>query len=298
MALRSESDGIRFQTYRLYVAIIGDKETPIGKTGFLSFWAKEAYKKLSDTGNVQYFMQDYIEELDNDITAVFTLLYHGLNLSFFIASGAFFSLRVRYDCGSYSVEDQGDAEALRGESTNRISTIRDTLFNRHYPPALRQFKSGDYHSDGSFLRNSWFNFYKEDDTSYRLSMTIGPGRLTSTKDKGYPARALYFAATERTIFGSVRLHAKLEHSGNSRIMYQERNMGHPYPAERFFANSKDGSAKRWDIRFKVIPLASDNASRTPVRLVSYHEGTTSPTKTDNENTFGIIWKLEATNDPK
>lgn len=84
--MRSESSGIRFQTFAIYVAVMGDK-SPLGRDGLLEFWANNAYKKLADPGNTKYFMQDYVDELDGDIAAVIALLHHGLSLSFYVAIG-------------------------------------------------------------------------------------------------------------------------------------------------------------------------------------------------------------------
>ena len=84
-ALRSESSGVLFQMYNIMQAVMGG-ETPLETKGLLAFWAKVAYEKLADTRNTKYFMQDYVDYLDNGVAAISALLYHGMTLSMFVAS--------------------------------------------------------------------------------------------------------------------------------------------------------------------------------------------------------------------
>jgi hypothetical protein len=85
-ALRSEQNGIRFQTFSLYTTLMGDSP-PISTQGLLSYWANEEYGNLSNEGKTEYHTRDYIDKLDENVAAVAALLHHGLELSFFVASG-------------------------------------------------------------------------------------------------------------------------------------------------------------------------------------------------------------------
>lgn len=85
VALKSEEDGIRYQTFLLFNVLMKDK-SPIATEGLLKYWESEAWKKLSDRKNTSYHVQDYIDELDINIAAVAALLHHGMELSMYIAS--------------------------------------------------------------------------------------------------------------------------------------------------------------------------------------------------------------------
>lgn len=88
VALKSESDGIRYQTFLLFNVLMKDK-SPIATEGLLQYWESEAYKKLSNQSNTSYHVEDYINELDANIAAVAALLHHGMELSMYIASSEF-----------------------------------------------------------------------------------------------------------------------------------------------------------------------------------------------------------------
>ena len=79
-------------------AVMGG-ETPLETKGLLAFWAKVAYEKLADTRNTKYFMQDYVDYLDNGVAAISALLYHGMTLSMFVASSecrSVISIQIKY----------------------------------------------------------------------------------------------------------------------------------------------------------------------------------------------------------
>lgn len=88
-AMRNETSGIRFQTYTLYSTLMSPRP-PLGGNGLLAFWADEAYKKLADEDNTSYFIDNYINSLDINVAAIAAILHHGLNLSFFVATGTWF----------------------------------------------------------------------------------------------------------------------------------------------------------------------------------------------------------------
>jgi hypothetical protein len=84
--MRDSVFGIRFQTLSLYTALMGDHSTTGGQD-LLSRWASKEYTNLSDESKTEYHTRDYIDQLDKNIAAVAALLHHGLELSFFVASG-------------------------------------------------------------------------------------------------------------------------------------------------------------------------------------------------------------------
>ncbi|TFY79466.1 hypothetical protein EWM64_g4548 [Hericium alpestre] len=286
-AMRSESSGIRFQTYSIYVAIMGDK-SPLGKDGMLAFWEEQAYKKLADAGNMKYFMQDYIDELDRDIAAVIALLHHGLVLSFYVAS------------------DDVDAENLQKECIARVDTIRNTLFQA-YPPAIRYFKPGGYDDKGEFLTTNWFDLYKNDDSSGKYYLTIHDffcRELGALGPKGSPAKIRSFTFVgEKSFLGPVQLHAYWlsPKDNNSRVKFYDDS---PDGLKKVYCYTNSlRSGKTYNILFKLIPLVAKSpfwgtTPDRPVRLVPFMEDSLKPTRADENNTFGNTWRFEVTNSPQ
>jgi hypothetical protein len=84
--IRTSIFGIHFQTLSLYIALMGDHSTT-SRQDLLSRWASKEYTNLSDESKTEYHTRDYIDGLDKNIAAVAALLHHGLELSFFFASG-------------------------------------------------------------------------------------------------------------------------------------------------------------------------------------------------------------------
>lgn len=84
-ALKSDPDGIRYQTFLIFNVLMEDR-SPITTDGLLRYWEIEAYKKLSEQGQTSYHVQDYISVLDGNIAAVAALLHHGMELTMYIAS--------------------------------------------------------------------------------------------------------------------------------------------------------------------------------------------------------------------
>ncbi|KAK5995643.1 hypothetical protein PT974_04058 [Cladobotryum mycophilum] len=261
-ALKSENDGIRFQTYSLYSTVMSIK-TPVTTDGLLRFWADEAYKKLANENDTSYHMYDYIYELDTNISAIAALLHHGMELSMFISA------------------TEQDAEAFRNEAKQRIENFRNTLYQRLYPPALRQFKSS-YDDPGTFLTDGrWFNLYDEPVTTNRNFLTIHnywireislhkPGGDSSAK-----LRAFRFG--------------------------QDKGAVLPRPAlDREDLCVYELSGGDTDvILFKLIPLQVEApTTRTPVKLIPYQQSNGSRTRADKSNTWGTTWRLAQTYSPQ
>ncbi|KAI1823532.1 hypothetical protein F4861DRAFT_509744 [Xylaria intraflava] len=285
-ALKSEYDGVRYQTLSLFNVLMKDK-SPIATEGLLTYWESEAYQKLSNRNNTSYHVQDYINELDTNISAVAALLHHGMELSMYIAPTA------------------GYAEAFRREAEDRVNTFRNTLYNKLYPPVLRQLKSS-YGDAGKYLTDGrWFSLYSEN--SNQDFLTIYPkfvrsvslfsrSRQRAVKMRTFRTmnpRSFRFVASDRgKLLGPLEMHAFWLDGSASRV--------------KCFSGVVDGS--HWtiaytnstrpetsDILFKLIPVhVEGETSAKPVKLIPYSESTGIITRDDQVNTWSATWRLEQT----
>lgn len=284
VALKSESDGIRYQTFLLFNVLMKDK-SPIATEGLLKYWESEAYKKLSDQNNTSYHVEDYITELDTNIAAVAALLHHGMELSMYIAS------------------TQVDAEAFRQEAQERVDTFRNTLYDKLYPAVLRQLKSS-YADPGNYLTDGrWFNIYDQSQSSNKNFLSIHPYFVrevslhTPAGDNSVKVRSFRFVASDgKKPLGPLEMHAYWEDRGLTRVKFYD---GYPDGLHRSIAYTNSKYSDTSDILFKLIPVhADDQPSTKPLKLIPYKQSGGSTTKDDQVNTWATTWRLEQTSSPQ
>ncbi|KAI0552309.1 hypothetical protein F4679DRAFT_535243 [Xylaria curta] len=284
LALKSESDGIRYQTFLLFNVLMKDK-SPIASEGLLKYWESEAYKKLSDQKNTSYHIEDYINELDTNIAAVAALLHHGMELSMYIAS------------------TENDAEEFRKNAEDQVNTFRNKLYDELYAPVLRQFKSS-YGDPGNYLTDGrWFNLYDQSQSSNKNFLSIHPyyvrvvGLHTPAGDNSVKVRSFRFVASNGTKpLGPLEMHAYWEDRGLTRVKFYD---GRPDGIHRTtdYTNSKHSDTI--DILFKLIPLhVEGQTSAKALKLIPYKQSGGSPTKDDQVNTWSTRWRLEQTSSPQ
>lgn len=263
-ALRSESSGIRFQTFCVYTAISG-LPGPLGGEGYLGFWDEQAYKKLSDPTDSKYTLKNYVDDLDSSLEAVARLLRHGLMLSLFVAS------------------DEVDANKLRDDCGGRITFFQTTLYDTYYPIGLRELKPSGYNDRGE-QHGQWYRLDKEG-ASKRLRVTrqmineivVGSGN-DSDKSAG-------FQFIQDTVpLGLLQMVCGVDDRGNRRVNYYDRvgNMG---MRERAWSTNTD---KTWSalVLFKWIPIdVNREESRWSLRLAPFI-ASTGRAQDDGRGTFG------------
>ncbi|KAK8135096.1 hypothetical protein PG984_007108 [Apiospora sp. TS-2023a] len=285
IALKSDSGGIRYQTF-LILNILMEEPSPIATDGLLKYWESEAYKKLADRENTSYHMHDYIKQLDGNIAIIAALLHLGMELSMYIASS------------------KGDAEAFRQEAETRVSTFRNTLYNKLYPPILRQLKTS-YDDPGKHLTDGrWFNLYVQMDTSNKSFLSINPMFVREvalhTPDSGYrvQVRSFRFVASDGAKpLGPVEMHAYWEHKGHTRVKFYK---GYPDIHETTaYTNSPYYESDTSDILYKLKPSKSFwDSSAKSLQLVPYKQGSGRTTDDDQRNTWSTSWRLEETSSPR
>ncbi|KAI1150060.1 hypothetical protein F4825DRAFT_468496 [Nemania diffusa] len=276
VALKSEEDGIRYQTFLLFNVLMKDK-SPIATEGLLKYWESEAWKKLSDRKNTSYHVQDYIDELDINIAAVAALLHHGMELSMYIAS------------------TEGDAEAFRQETEDRVNTFRTTLYDELYPPVLRQLKSS-YGDPGNYLTDgSWFNIYDQSQSSNKNFLSIHPYFVrqvalhTPAGDNSVKVRSFRFVASdENKLLGPLEMHAYWEDRGHSRVKFYD---GWPDGLHREIAYTNSPDSDTSDILFKLIPVRIEGQSSAKPLELSPYKSSGSTTADDQLKTWSTKWRL-------
>lgn len=281
VALKSESDGIRYQTFLLFNVLMKDK-SPIATEGLLQYWESEAYKKLSNQSNTSYHVEDYINELDANIAAVAALLHHGMELSMYIASTA------------------SDAEEFRKTAEERITTFRSTLYSKHYPPALRQLKTS-YGDPGTTLTSGrWYNIYDQTQPSNKNFLSIHPYFVrqvslhTPAGDHAVKVRSFRFVAAKP--LGPLEMHAYWTDRDLSRVKFYD---GRPDGLHRSIAYTNSRYSGTIDILFKLIPLRAEGQKQAkPLKLIPYKQSGGSTTVDDRLNTWSTTWRLEETSSPQ
>ncbi|EIW77615.1 hypothetical protein CONPUDRAFT_167739 [Coniophora puteana RWD-64-598 SS2] len=271
-ALRSESDGVRYQTFSIHTAIMGTPNNPLGGDA-LSTWHKQAYNKLSDQSNFDYHMSDYVKELNGRITPVAYLLRQALILSMFTAG----------------TED--DAESLRAECQTRCSQMVDTLYGTHYPPALR-FLKPSFEDPGKQLGTQYFWFKQKDKDGYYLVMqdfyipSLGSfNRAINRKDPEVWAFTLKQNAHE---LGPMQLISAWANHGNQRIRRHWRWAQEGWKGAWEYEFSTDNSSDSDEVLFKLIPLqASEAGSEPALRLIPY--STNKAAVRDKNGTFDLVF---------
>lgn len=304
-SLRDEKDGIRFQTESLRATLMGDN-LPVDAKPLLKYWEEQEYKKLADENNTTYHARDYVKTLDKKITAIAALLFHGMNLSFFVA----------YSTSPYAQEHNGiradlrsltgekDTERLNNECHTRVTSFRQKLWDT-YPLALRHCKQYHYDNDGSYISSgSYFNFYQESDTTGKNWLTINNYWIreislhTPAGNHSSKLRAFKFVAPDGPL-GPLEMHAYWQVDGNSRVRFYDDV---PAGGHRTWAytNSQRGK-KTYTIRFKMVPVAvsgGNSEGRRPIKFIPYFEDSKQVTRQDRYNTFGTEWRIEKTSNPQ
>ncbi|KAI8948240.1 hypothetical protein F4801DRAFT_581659 [Xylaria longipes] len=280
--LKSDDSGIRYQTFVL-VNVLMTGKSPTTAVGLLEYWESEAYKKLSDQNNTSYHVEDYINELDTNIAAVAALLHHGMVLSMYIAS------------------TKGDAEVFRKTAENRVNTFRNTLYDKLYPPVLRQLKSS-YGDPGNYLTDGrWFNIY--DQSSNKNFLSIQPFFVqqvslhTPAGDNSVKVRSFRFVASDgKKPLGPLEMHAYWQDRGLSRVKFYE---GRPDGVNRTIAYTNSKYSDTSDILFKLLPVQVEGKEvAKSLKLIPYKQSGGSTTKDDKVNTWSTKWRLEEASSPQ
>ncbi|KAH0599534.1 hypothetical protein MHUMG1_02322 [Metarhizium humberi] len=295
-ALRNENRGVRYSTFSIYNAIMG----PPGQgAGAIYVWHGQAFAKLKNDRNLDYFMADYVKAMDDSLGPIAYVLRQGLVLSLFTSF-----CRWQYPSSSISLHyppwcaqlilpgfafgtAQTDGERLRKECENRVNTIANTLHHTLYPPGLRFLKPiGD--RPGDQYGNQWHRWQQKDKSNYFLVMhsfyipCFGSDDKPMNDDK---TEAWNFALQQNSQpLGAMRFLSAWDYRGNKRLRYSKM-----YQQGWNIDFSTSTNSDRSAILFKLIPLEESEAGKQPVfRFVPYLETSKSIVR-NNSNTFSSLF---------
>jgi hypothetical protein len=184
--------------------------------------------------------------------------------------------------------------------TSRIIALRDALWKKYYPPAIRQFKPTGYDDQGLYINSDFFVLYKESDTVGEnlgwLTIDSDDGQIRTLRpyNKGDSPEAIIRAfslnALHLRALGPIVIYSLwgIGSEVGGRVGQYQQN------TNTFVFTDVSNSVPVVSLLFKVIPLTLPDGStaRTPVKLIPYSEDGNERVSGDRYQTFETIWRFE------
>ncbi|KAG8745508.1 hypothetical protein FRC10_007855 [Ceratobasidium sp. 414] len=181
------NNGAHERLNKFYNSVTGQPGTKIGGST-LDVWHADAFQKLSDAALVNYHIVNYVDEIDEKLSHVCSLLRNGIIILTLTTSGTSPPIPVFRPADALIVSDPEQAQEWADKWAKKMTELQDVAY-KNYPSVLKLLIPGSYDADWLPAETEWrFEYVNDPSTLLTLWLPNVPFVFPS---KEYPKGAKY-----------------------------------------------------------------------------------------------------------